>query len=303
MRDVTHSAFMFLLASLFQSTHPMRDVTDFFDNANIQYDISIHTSHAGCDQSDCIDRTPHNYFNPHIPCGMWQTHLETMAALLQFQSTHPMRDVTCGRYENIYSWPHFNPHIPCGMWHNPLRALAFRFNFNPHIPCGMWPNNLIFAFMLEDNFNPHIPCGMWLHIWLERWMAIQFQSTHPMRDVTQQKNWNCYGYIISIHTSHAGCDLIITNNINDETNFNPHIPCGMWLENSTSMAPARDFNPHIPCGMWRSTFRSIVSSVPFQSTHPMRDVTLSTYLQYSRHLYFNPHIPCGMWPHLRCYFN
>ena len=63
----------------FQSTHPMRDVTTFIFVTSIFICISIHTSHAGCDDT--------KYFR--------------YITQKSFQSTHPMRDVTFCIFSNI----------------------------------------------------------------------------------------------------------------------------------------------------------------------------------------------------------
>ena len=85
-------------------------------------------------------------------------------------------------------------------------------------------------------------------------LALIFQSTHPMRDATII----IFGFIrhlsISIHASHAGCDISTVLYGEYQRNFNPRIPCGM--------RPCLNFFSH----------RVII----FQSTHPMRDATFTT---------------------------
>ena len=124
-----------------------------------------------------------------------------------------------------------------------------------------------------------------------------FQSTHPMRDATL---WIPAKYVtvtisihashagcdlrcfssryeaafISIHASHAGCDRAIVNAVNELCNFNPRIPCGMrltllsglptqWTFQSTH--PMRDATKYV-------TLEGVMQAI-FQSTHPMRDAT------------------------------
>ena len=73
MRDATADDFILSsFSSLFQSTHPMRDATKMRRRyAKVRF-ISIHASHAGCDQnSRGLKKRPD-----------------------LFQSTHPMRDAT-----------------------------------------------------------------------------------------------------------------------------------------------------------------------------------------------------------------
>ena len=57
------------ICSLFQSTLPMRGVTDFTHIFILCHKISIHTPHAGSDFLGKIIPNIHSYFNPHSPCG------------------------------------------------------------------------------------------------------------------------------------------------------------------------------------------------------------------------------------------
>ena len=99
--------------------------------------ISIHASHAGCDCSPSINSYSHGYFNPRIPCGMRQYQRRQSRQEDEFQSTHPMRDATRGccdghvrRMISIHA-----SHAGCDVIENNKRQ--FRENFNPRIPCGM----------------------------------------------------------------------------------------------------------------------------------------------------------------------
>ena len=66
---------------------------DRMSKGAIGVDISIHASHAGCDTNTDKD----------------------MTAYLIFQSTHPMRDATLRGKQWLVKRKHFNPRIPCGM--------------------------------------------------------------------------------------------------------------------------------------------------------------------------------------------
>ena len=141
----------------------MRDATQWAINIwEIQEDISIHASHAGCDRQF---RYCYTY------CTL-------------FQSTHPMRDATQIRscFRILFS-RYFNPRIPCGMRHELEyhQDITTKY-FNPRIPCGMRPVVKVRVARLVPfqsthpmrdattreminrvnnfNFNPRIPCGM-----------------------------------------------------------------------------------------------------------------------------------------------
>ena len=58
------------------------------------------------------------------------------------------------------------------------------------------------------HFNPRIPCGMRQSLQVSFSMLLIFQSTHPMRDATATTASGATASGISIHASHAGCDII-----------------------------------------------------------------------------------------------
>ena len=123
-------------------------------------------------------------------------------------------------------------------------------------------------------FNPRIPCGM-------------RREEHSLIGSQCDR--------ISIHASHAGCDLRIACPIKSQAyfnpripcgmrplqgisgpchlDFNPRIPCGMRRKTMTRQSPPCHFNPRIPCGMRRECALDRLSGRRFQSTHPMRDAT------------------------------
>ena len=53
----------------FQSTLPMRGVTEEFCYSHEIYGISIHTPHAGSDNGQEVEGVDVENFNPHSPCG------------------------------------------------------------------------------------------------------------------------------------------------------------------------------------------------------------------------------------------
>ena len=77
-----------------------------------------------------------------------------------------------------------------------------------------------------------------------------FQSTLPMRGVTNEKLQSTSDKTISIHTPHAGSDLVAAFKNLWETNISIHTPHAgsdapgdiLWLGYDN------DFNQHSPCG-------------------------------------------------------
>ena len=69
MRGATIRTVDYVLASLFQSTRPMRGATDGANLRLIPAIVSIHAPHAGRDTNPA-EQEPHpNSFNPRAPCG------------------------------------------------------------------------------------------------------------------------------------------------------------------------------------------------------------------------------------------
>ena len=100
---------------------------------------------------------------------------------------------------------------------------------------------------------------------------------------------------ISIHASHAGCDMLLSycrkaKNISIHAS---HAGCDFALFYLTmifyqfqSTHPMRDATL-----ISSSTY---IDSLKFQSTHPMRDATVYFFIRRTINAYFNPRIPCGM---------
>ena len=103
----------------------------------------------------------------------------------------------------------------------------------------------------------------------------EFQSTHPLRDATGMEKDMETAIRISIHAPLTGCDNNAVCTYQGYIYFNPRTPYGM-RQHQRYYNPIRlgYFNPRTPYGMrpWVST--SFVSSIQFQSTHPLRDATL-----------------------------
>ena len=116
----------------------MRGATASIPGAVVQVAISIHAPHAGCD--GCADgrSARGDYFNPRTPCGVRLTLLALPAAVLPFQSTHPMRGATGGHGSswNAQLISIHAPHAGC----DALLAVLHKFDVNisihaPHAGC------------------------------------------------------------------------------------------------------------------------------------------------------------------------
>ena len=138
-------------------------------------------------------------------------------------------------------------HAGCDL---PLRRRLRRpSHFNPHIPCGMWPKTRIYNLELFEFQSTH-PMRDVTILAAQPLTPHLFQSTHPMRDVTKKMFAGNTVSQISIHTSHAGCDAVRTLPAAGNYNFNPHIPCGMWrqgIEKSMHSAAISIHTSHAGC--------------------------------------------------------
>ena len=238
------------LGLTFQSTHPVRDVTWIFSWLNFSS----------------------GYFNPHIPWGMWLPSAEIMGRMVdisihtsregcditlyaleghqyEFQSTHPVRDVTGVRVQVRVGWYNFNPHIPWGIrqvtvasrWMDlifqstyPVRdTTSFAFSLGAsywisiHVSREGYDKDKIIRLHKSNNFNPRIPWGIRLPGGADCRSNHSFQSTYPVRDTTltigYEKHWEVY--------------------------FNPRIPWGIRPLELNINFFSRYFNPRIPWGI------------------------------------------------------
>ena len=172
---------------IFQSTHPMRDAT-------VNFDIVILIA---------------LYFNPRIPCGMRRKYGHAFEYFFQDISIHASH-AGCDMSLSIIRTLRRNisihaSHAGCD---DPGAVSKYgKENFNPRIPCGMRPGKRPAEILYRGNFNPRIPCGMRLMSTSRTLNTNLFQSTHPMRDATIYAGTETLYLYISIHASHAGCDV------------------------------------------------------------------------------------------------
>ena len=86
--------------------------------------ISIHAPLAGCDTIALIRPLVGFHFNPRTPCGVRPEEPRSMADMLTFQSTHPLRGATARYLVSFSIRRNFNPRTPCGVRHE-LNARHF----------------------------------------------------------------------------------------------------------------------------------------------------------------------------------
>ena len=103
----------------------------------------------------------------------------------------------------------------------------------------------------------------------------KFQSTHPLRDATADLKSSSFIKVISIHAPLTGCDSMIYHVSSSRRNFNPRTPYGMRRLGARLATQRRDFNPRTPYGMRRPVSAILLTFSIFQSTHPLRDATVS----------------------------
>ena len=172
---------------------------------SIQFHISIHTSRAGCD-------------------SMSKSYRED--TLISIHTSRAGCDIVCS---SCYIWVlYFNSHIPCGMWWDCFVTGTICFYFNSHIPCGMWCSSYKWLPTLCTFQFTH-PVRDVIVSLLERFV-FQMISIHTSRAGCDEKKTHSFyeDVFISIHTSRAGCDSYTWSGCTNHSNFNSHIPCGMW---------------------------------------------------------------------------
>ena len=103
-----------------------------------------------------------------------------------------------------------------------------------------------------------------------------FQSTHPLRGATLERQAADLAAVISIHAPLAGCDnSLVKLYPQRRCNFNPRTPCGVRPGVFLGLRAGPYFNPRTPCGVRR--------------LHPDADCA-------GRRTHFNPRTPCGVRP-------
>ena len=221
-------------------------------------------------------------------------YIRACLAIISIHASHAGCDPCFDSY--MLTSLYFNPRIPCGMRlvYLPCRLLPVCISihashagcddylhrlyknhsiyFNPRIPCKMRLQIRICWLCSFSNFNPRIPCGMRPAVSFfscTSHFCISIHASHAGCDLHFLPPCNVFP--ISIHASHAGCDNFPQQQTADIFYFNPRNPCGMRQQRRLVFSSFSYFNSRIPCGMR-------LKMVYPRQTQP----------------YFNPRIPCGM---------
>ena len=189
----------------FQSTHPLRGATAVYvQQSRWNGDISIHAPLAGC------DLTP-----PPLAGG-----------ITVFQSTHPLRGATIA-----------------------VCTPAFMFSISIHAPLAGCDHRCRASAWQINHFNPRTPCGVRHGRALIEVNRALFQSTHPLRGATRNPESITKQQQISIHAPLAGCDYCNRITACMHPYFNPRTPCGVRQRSQGGRVGGGDFNPRTPCGV------------------------------------------------------
>ena len=101
--------------------------------------------------------------------------------------------------------------------------------------------------------------------------------------------------LISIHAPLTGCDVINPTIYNRYTKISIHAPLtGCDHFNSACVFVIIYFNPRTPYGMRPFSSYSLWLCTKFQSTHPLRDATITSSIYANNQQNFNPRTPYGM---------
>ena len=308
----------------FQSTHPLRGATWVPIIGGCVNIISIHAPLAGCDLSslllscgpllisihaplagcdivafECFQVVPISIHAPLAGCDQNLAFPRLRRRL--FQSTHPLRGATADRF-----FCDRDQHISI---HAPLAGCDFDWDFqdtdethfNPRTPCGVRPE-LVCLDNQCRNFNPRTPCGVRHHWdWNEAGLK-GFQSTHPLRGATLMPVASCSRFSISIHAPLAGCDGQSALPHSQQYQISIHAPLAGCDEVVMLMAyQLKNFNPRTPCGVRRLASLYLYDYQRFQSTHPLRGATITSYWRQSG-ISISIHAPLAGCDCIRCDF-
>ena len=257
---------------LFQSTHPLRGATSLSEYVPTPSIFqSTHPLRGATASMRSTSISPIN-FNPRTPCGVRLMNERVNITLEGFQSTHPLRGAT-RRSGGDRVLPLISIHAPlAGCDLQARQGLpAFR-DFNPRTPCGVRP---LRAHRLG--------------------VAMEFQSTHPLRGATCGDQKVCAGRRISIHAPLAGCDWQSRVKVMSSRNFNPRTPCGVRLgTGAVRVLLLLRISIHAPlAGCDRRNLRT--PSREHISIHAPLAGCDSSGVRSTQNIFnFNPRTPCGV---------
>ena len=304
----------------FQSTHPLRGATRERAHSstrttyfNPRTPCGVRLSAAG----QLCDRQRH--FNPRTPCGVRLIRSRASPGSAKFQSTHPLRGATDDD-RRVQSHTPISIHAPLAGCDLVSAAVDLGGDaISIHAPlagCDRTPASMSRPTTRFQSTHP-----------LRGATLVQsspvcpfriFQSTHPLRGATvcdcQRRSplrnfnprtpcgvrlWRHRSFsskrLISIHAPLAGCDLESSTIEKTSIYFNPRTPCGVRRLALLLQAQTQNISIHAPlAGCDARTASTGLSTLPFQSTHPLRGATTTCTKRRRDRLYFNPRTPCGV---------
>ena len=165
------------------------------------------------------------YFNPRAPCGARLLYASDIGLVDKFQSTRPVWGATTLTFSR--SKPaNISIHAPrVGRDYRWLSNLRQKIHFNPRAPCGARRNHSFPIYNLHG-----------------------FQSTRPVWGATAIGATEPRPALISIHAPRVGRDLLESDKITADRNFNPRAPCGARRRRRVRNQSCNHFNPRAPCG-------------------------------------------------------
>ena len=146
---------------IFQSTLPMRGVTNHNGDCIVNDGISIHTPHAGSDSPKLCSMRLSAGFQSTLPMRgvTHQLISERGERIWKFQSTLPMRGVTKSDYIRSVKWLEFQSTLPMRGVTRPGYGAVQRTNISIHTPHAGSDECVQGWRGFFKNFNPHSPCG------------------------------------------------------------------------------------------------------------------------------------------------
>ena len=231
--------------------------------------ISIHAPHAGSDWRD------EHLFRPkgisiHAPhAGSDSSCISPCLALMQFQSTLPMRGATLFA-PPLHRAGYISIHAPHA-GSDDEKVAAYRAELiSIHAPhAGSDFLRLLFCWC-SSYFNPRSPCGERRCIKQIRSSRNNFNPRSPCGERLLSLSSCVLNALISIHAPHAGSDIFRASSLT-RTVISIHAPhAGSDHNHCVLQAPLSYFNPRSPCGERQYYIRSLRQT-----------------------FYFNPRSPCG----------
>ena len=179
-------------------------------------------------------------FNPHHPRGWRQASRKTQDRLQIFQSTPPSRVATADGSDDRKNTDDFNPHHPRGWRLRFARTASINADISIHTTLAGGDILKCLGRTNLDHFNPHHPRGWRLALpRLVMPFSLEFQSTPPSRVATDFRFILRVNVLISIHTTLAGGDRMLTLiPRSTKSHFNPHHPRG-WRPEARIYAATR----------------------------------------------------------------